>query len=227
MRVSKKSKKKSPRSKVISVFDLDGTLLRVNSSYAFAKYLRRHGQLSWATFAYILYISLKHQCNYLSIQELHNNAFKAVFLGKNEDYINLWARRFLSDHLEEMLYPPVVSLLIAARDSGQLTGIFSSGPNFLVEPIAEAFCVDRILASHYKVDKDGNFCKIENIVLGKHKADYLRGICREIGCSRADVTAYSDSHHDIEFLMASGKPVGVNPNTKLRSHCKNNGWMIL
>jgi HAD superfamily hydrolase (TIGR01490 family) len=212
---------------VISAFDLDGTLLRVNSSYAFAKFLRKHSQISRITFAQILYHSIKHHFNFLSMEDLHLLAFNLLFLGKSEAYINIWVKRFLADHLDEMLDPTITALLKDAQESGQLTGIFSSSPNFLVEPIAEHFLVDRILATQYKVDKDGKFCKIDSIVLGKNKADYLRVICREIGCARSGVTAYSDSHHDIEFLMASGNPVGVKPNTKLRSHCKKNGWMIL
>ena len=66
---------------MISAFDLDGTLLCVNSSYAFAKYLRRHEHFSFSTFAFVIYCSLKHRLHYLPLEELHRQAFKNLFLG--------------------------------------------------------------------------------------------------------------------------------------------------
>lgn len=227
MRASKKLKRKSLRSKVISAFDLDGTLVAGNTSLAFAQYLRRQGHFSFLTFATVLYYAAKHNLQFINVEEVHRQSFKKLFLGLRHDDVCSWAHDFVHKHLDAMLYAPAMDRLRAAQHAGHITAILSSGPDFLVHPIADKLGVERRLATHYSVDKDGRFCQIGNVVLGMHKAHYLQTICQEQGCMREDISAYSDSHYDIEFLTFAGNPVGVNPGTSLKSHCIDQGWTII
>ena len=51
---------------------------------------------------------------------------------------------------------------------------------------------------------------------GEHKAAAVRELAAERGYDLDASTAYSDSHTDLPFLEAVGKPVAVNPDRELR-----------
>jgi phosphoserine phosphatase len=62
---------------------------------------------------------------------------------------------------------------------------------------------------------------------GEHKAEAVRELAREHGYDLGESTAYSDSHTDLPFLEAVGKPVAVNPDRALRRVAAERGWPVL
>jgi phosphoserine phosphatase len=62
---------------------------------------------------------------------------------------------------------------------------------------------------------------------GEHKAAAVRELALEQGYDLTESTAYSDSHTDLPFLEAVGKPVAVNPDRELRRIAATRGWPML
>ena len=50
---------------------------------------------------------------------------------------------------------------------------------------------------------------------------------KKLNGSLKDAVFYANSHNDIPLLEAVGKPIAVNPTSKLESHAKKKGWQIL
>lgn len=211
----------------ISAFDLDRTLLSVTSSFAFAKFLYARKNFSLTQLSFVLLYTASHKLGYLSIEDVHRCAFDRLFLGMNANKIRQLAQQFVTLSLENLLYFPALERLKKAQLAGEKTVVLSSSPDFLVEPISKQLGVTTCLATQYAVDKDGCFCHISDIVQGHQKAAFVAQMRRETGCEVKDVTAYSDSHHDLEFLKSAGVAVGVNADRKLRAFCKANGWMMI
>jgi len=55
----------------------------------------------------------------------------------------------------------------------------------------------------------------------------VRGVAEREGLDLAECTAYSDSHTDLPFLEAVGRPVAVNPDRELRRVARERGWPVL
>ena len=62
------------------------------------------------------------------------------------------------------------------------------------------------------------------VVSNKGKLEIIE---KKLGGSLKDAVFYATSHNDIPLLEKVGKPVVINPTSKLLAHAKKNGWEIL
>lgn len=210
----------------ISFFDLDHTLLKVNSSFRFGVYLYRQKQFSFSTMIFITSFYWLHLLGVISLQNVQRKIFNQIFLGRPFSGIDTLARSFLEKEFDQMQYSPVVNLLQRAKLEGHYTVILSSSPDFLVRLIAERFAVDEWGATVYSLDHQ-HFKFISEFMLGHDKARVVSSLAKRFNVSKEKITVYSDSHHDLPFLQMAGTAVGVNPNRKLRALCKQNNWQII
>lgn len=222
-----KSKVLNQKIRSISAFDLDHTLFSENSSYRFGKYLCDKKLLSLHSLAFIVGCNIRHKIGLLPITKLHESAFQRLFFGRSSLVVRQWAKDFLTEQFEKLLYLPAIIKLRQAQEAGHLTVILSSTPDFLVEPIAQQLKVPLWDSTQYEIDQNNQFCGIKKLLLGENKALILEQLGQKYGVSKQDVYAYSDSHLDLPFLMAAGTKYGVNPNRKLRSICRQNNWAII
>jgi HAD superfamily hydrolase (TIGR01490 family) len=211
----------------LSLFDLDQTLFAVNSSSRFGIYLYLKQVFKHRDFLFIISCHLRARMGLLSLQALHDEAFKRLFFGRSLESIKSLVQLFIDRHFEEMIYRPAYEELQQAKEKGHFTAILSSSPDFLVSKIAARFGVNEWMATKYDVDSNQKFNRISHLVQGEDKSQYVRHLLVKFGLDKRDVTAYSDSHLDLPFLQAAGHAVGVNPNRKLLAICKRNHWRTI
>lgn len=210
----------------ISAFDLDHTLINVNSSYLFGTILYEKKQLSFTKAAYLLGMYALHKARIISIATLHATVFKSLFHGKHISYVQSLLPEFLH-RLKPHFNTPVLERLQKAKADGHHVLILSSSPNLLVGAIAESLGVCVWDATHYEVDKDQKFCKITHIMEGESKAKNLILFSAKMRVDLEKITAYSDSSLDLPFMEVAGIPIGVNPDRALRKMCHLYGWEII
>lgn len=213
--------------KTLRAFDLDYTLLSVNSSFRFGAFLFKKGVFSSFTMIQLVTFFWAHRLGFLSMQALHDKIFSRLFLGKSSALFTDYVENFLDEHFESFINPKVIALLRSAQDRNDHVVILSNGPDFLVSACAKRFGVVLFEGSRYSVDKKGNFDRISNLLLGNDKASYVRAMAENLNLCKNDLYAYSDSIHDLSFLEAAGVPIAVNPDAKLRQICKERQWQIL
>jgi HAD superfamily hydrolase (TIGR01490 family) len=211
----------------VSCFDLDHTLLQVNSSFRFGVYLYKKGVFSFFAMLYLAGCYTLHSLHIISIPTLQNLIFKKLFLGRSYSEMQEHANAFFEQHFYRILYLPAIIRLQQVQQEGQYTVILSSSPDFLVKLCAERLKVDAWAATEYALDRNNCFSKISKFMLGEAKASYLQALGEFLAIPKKDMTAYSDSHLDLPFLQAAGTAVGVNPNKILRILCEENNWAIL
>lgn len=211
----------------ISVFDLDHTLLKVNSSYQFGLYLYRNKFLSAASLLLCLSHYACHKWFGVSLEKLHGNVFNAFFKGRSLLEIQNRANDFIQRELELLIYAPAMRRLHLARQRGDYTVILSSSPDFLVGSIAHRFEVSDWRGTQYAEDSQGKLVSISHIVEGNNKAHYVQALANQLGISLSSVTVYSDSYLDLPVLEIAGKAVGVSPDKSLKRICQANQWEII
>lgn len=212
---------------VIHIFDLDHTLINVNSSLHYSQYLFKERKLQWSDITWVYLLAFSYQLGFISLEELHQISFDKLFKGKKQSFWITCLEEYLQKNLHHILNPAVYFTLQDVQKRGGITAIFSSGPDFIVRPIAKALNINYLECSKYEVDKDGHFVKISSLLTGKDKEAALRRLARKKGVSLSHVTAYSDSILDLPFLESAGKAVCVNPDKKLKSEALIKGWEII
>jgi phosphoserine phosphatase len=92
-----------------------------------------------------------------------------------------------------------------------------------VQAIADDLGFDGALGTVCEVVDGAYTGKAIRALHAQAKADCIRSLDHDLARS----TAYSDSHTDLPFLEAVGKPVAVNPDRALRKIARQRGWPVM
>lgn len=160
----------------------------------------------------------------ISVRKLHEATFNHFFSGLSANTVDHHASQFLSQKLNELIYQPAFAKLQEAKNDGYYTAILSSSPDFLVEKIAAMLAVDTWDSTIYQKNKLNHFSHITHFMEGRQKAQTLLQLIKELNLCKDDVTAYTDSYLDLPLLLAAGNPIGVNPDRRLKAHCRQHQW---
>ncbi len=211
----------------LTIFDLDHTLLTVNSSFRFGSFLYCQKFFSFWTLLGCLIDYARHKWLGMSIADLHAKTFKRIFIGRTLSDINRYVDMFLNESLRGFLYPPVVQRLENAQNQKEEVLILSSSPDFLVKEIAERLHVFHWKATVYQTDEMGKLTAIASVMDGEDKANYIKALIDRMQLPPSAITVYSDSYLDLPILQMAGQAIGVEPDGYLKRICLQNGWEIL
>lgn len=217
----------SNSTKQYHLFDLDHTLLQVNSSFRFGIYLYRERLLPFTTMIYLLACYGFHKLGLLTTEQLHTQASQKFFYGRSLSQLKSYVHTFLDRELEGMKSGKVLSVLHSVQTEGHFTAILSNSPAFLVEEVARRMGVDTWAGTDYEVGEGDSLGKPLEQMIGVAKARFVRELQVGREVDQEDVFAYTDSILDLPFLEAVGNPVAVNPDAKLRKLCGVRGWRVL
>lgn len=210
---------------VLTVFDLDHTLISKNISFAFGSHLWRTGHIRMFSALYCTGCYFRHRFVRPSMQKLHKKVLGKVlhrlpFRGLQDQF-----ERFLDKNLDRLLYLPAVRRLREAQDRGDHVMLLSGSPDFLVGPTARRLGVEDWDATRYIVDKNDRLSTIEAFMEGRAKAK--RVLARANALRLKMIHAFSDSAVDLPLLEMAGRAIGVRPEKKLRIICQERGWEII
>ncbi|KAF3361477.1 hypothetical protein PHSC3_001851 [Chlamydiales bacterium STE3] len=209
-----------------SFFDLDHTLLKVNISFSFGKYLFQKGKFPRFQVLYCAAQYFRHKFLGLSLSALHEKIFQAYFVGKSVHEMAGFVEDFLNKELNHFLYLPAFLEMQKAILNHEQVILLSSSPDFLVAPIAKRFGIS-YHATEYKNDDKNHFSSVANVLSGEVKAEIVKKLALDQSIATKNITAYSDSYLDLPFLKMAGRPVAVNPDRALLKVCQQNSWPIL
>jgi HAD superfamily hydrolase (TIGR01490 family) len=137
----------------------------------------------------------------------------------------------LGDAMERVLCPLVyadpLDLLDEHRRRGEPSYVLSASLHEIVEHIALELGFEGAVGSTCEIEDGVYTGKPLLPCYGRLKAEAMQAIAERDGIDLARSTAYSDSHTDLAFLEAVGKPIAVNPDRKLRTIALDRGWPVL
>ena len=209
-----------------ALFDLDHTILNVNSSFCFGKFLYKRGHLSTPLMLKLALFYTVHKAGCISIKNLQNKIFNSLFKGRSYKFFVEQADQFIQKYLDEMCYQPVLNKLKEAQAQACFVAILSSAPDFLVSLIAKRLKVDYWEATSY-AQKEGFFSHVSRHLLGEDKGLYAAMCAEKLQIDKAKMTAYTDSILDLPLLMAAGQKVAVRPDRALLKLSKKYNWKVI
>ena len=222
------TEKAKPR---LALFDLDHTLLPIDSDYSWGTFTTTIGWTDPVEFARRNDEFYAHyQAGTLDVHDYVRFATEAVRLrGEREA---LAAReRFMREIIQPVIRPQAQELVQSHRDAGDEVLIITATNEFVTRPIADAFGVQHLIAVELVRDAQGwitgEIRGVPSFREGKVKRfeDWLAA--RGLAWHDAEVTFYTDSPNDLPLLENVDHPVATNPNDSLRATALQRGWRIL
>ena len=215
----------------LALFDLDHTLLPIDSDQSWGEFTVRLGWHDKDTFLKRNDEFYAHyQAGTLDIHDYVRFAAEA-FCQRGPELAAQAHAHFMREVIEPAIRPEALALVKKHRDAGDRIMIITATNEFVTRPIAQAFGVEALIAVELVRDASGWFTnEISGIPsLREGKVQRLQQWLTREGLDWADVdtTFYSDSRNDLPLLECVNHPVATNPDNTLRALALEKGWPIL
>jgi len=216
----------------LALFDLDHTLLPIDSDHAWGEFMQRLGWVEFEAFRRgndAFYA--QYQAGRLDIEAYI--AFAAAPLQRRSPAeLAAGHARFMREVIVPAIQPQARALVEHHRAQGNLLALVTSTNDFVVAPIAAAFAIETLIATRLERDAAGAFTgRIDGTPAfreGKvaRVGQWLAG--RGAGWGDFDrISVYSDSPNDLPLLERATDPVATNPSPELEALARQRGWRVL
>jgi HAD superfamily hydrolase (TIGR01490 family) len=215
----------------LALFDLDHTLLPLDSDYSWGVFTTELGWTDKAAFARRNdEFFAQYRAGTLDIHDYVRFATDAV-RRQGAEAAAAAHRRFMDEVITPAILPVARALVDRHRAAGDQLLIVTATNAFVTRPIADALGVDELIAVDLVRGDDGWITgAIDGIPSAREgKVARMEQWLAARGWQWADVntTFYSDSLNDLALLEKVDHPVATNPDARLRALAAERGWPIL
>jgi HAD superfamily hydrolase (TIGR01490 family) len=205
-------------------FDVDHTLIAVNSGRKWVEYLWKKGRISIPAALRSLWWLAKYRLSVLDYDAVTEEVVRAYAGQKVADL-----EREVGAWFETEILPTVTvegrEKVRWHRERGDVTVMLTSGTRISTEPLRRCLEITHNVCTELEV--------VDGALTGRYRppACYGEGkraraeaFADEHGIDLAASTFYTDSYSDLPTLERVGHPQVVNPDPRLRRHAEARGW---
>jgi HAD superfamily hydrolase (TIGR01490 family) len=219
----------------LALFDLDHTLLPIDSDYAWGVFTTTIGWTDPVDFNRRNDEFFAHyKAGTLDIHDYVRFATEAV---RRQGAVKAEAAhaKFMSTVVQPAIQPQAVSLVRQHQLAGDDVVIVTATNEFVTRPIAQAFGVTELIAVELERDTcaggsgwiTGEIKGVPSAREGKvtRVAQWLAR--QNLTLADVETTFYTDSINDLSLMENVTHPVATNPDERLRAIAIERGWRIL
>lgn len=215
----------------LALFDLDHTLLPIDSDYSWGEFTITLGWTDASSFKQRNDEFYAHyQAGTLDIHDYVRFATQAVRLQGAQAAAQAH-ERYMREVITPNIRPAAQALVRKHQAAGDTVMIVTATNEFVTRPIAQAFGVSELIAVELERDTSGwitgEIKGTPSFREGKVQRVQQWLAHRGLGWSDVDMHFYSDSPNDLPLLERAQHPVATNPDERLRQLAQTRGWPIL
>lgn len=216
----------------LALFDLDHTLLPLDSDYQWADFLARTGRAGDPDQARRRNDDLMDRYNAGDLTAEQAAEFMLGLLTRADDAeLASWQQAFMDEVITPAILPVARDLVQRHQQAGHLCAIVTATNDFVTAPIARAFGIPHLIATVAQRDGNRYTGRIEGTPSFKEGKivrvrDWLRSLDRTLDDFET-CHFYSDSPNDLPLLETVSHPVATNPSPALERVAQERGWPIL
>lgn len=212
----------------VAFFDLDKTLLAVNSGSLWVRREVALGHLSKRQALRAMAWLARYHLGFAAAEAMVAEAV-AQLRGTDARELQRRTERFFLEEVRRTFRPGALEALAAHRAAGDRLVMLTSSSNYLSELVAAELGFHAVLCNRLEVDADGRHTGrvVGRVCFGPGKLPHARTAAAEAGVSLAQSAFYTDSYSDLPVLEAVGQPVAVNPDPRLRRHATRRRWPVV
>jgi HAD superfamily hydrolase (TIGR01490 family) len=219
----------------LTLFDLDHTLLPIDSDYSWGVFTTTIGWTDPLEFARRNdEFFAQYKAGTLDIHDYMRFATDAV---RRQGAANSAAAhaQFMATVVEPALQPVAQALVQQHAAAGDQVIIVTATNEFITRPIATAFGVKELIAVELALDTapggtgwvTGEIKGVPSAREGKVTRVEQWLAARSLGWADVNSTFYTDSINDLPLMEKVNHPVATNPDDRLRAIALQRGWRIL
>ncbi|WP_374663707.1 HAD family hydrolase [Ramlibacter sp.] len=215
----------------VTLFDLDHTLLPIDSDHSWGEFTQ---QIGWTDPAAFKARNDEFYAHYIAgTLDVHDYVRFAVEAIRVRDAAQYQAahERFMRDWIRPALREPALSLVRRHQQAGDRVAIVTATNEFVTRPIAHAFGVEHLIAVELERDATGwitgEIAGVPSMREGKVVRVGQWLAAQGLDWLDVETTFYSDSTNDLPLLEQVDHPVATNPDPRLRTLALERGWRIL
>jgi len=217
--------------KKLALFDLDHTLLPIDSDYSWGTFTTTIGWTDPVEFARRNDEFYAHyQAGTLDVHDYVRFATEAARQRGPQEALAA-RERFMREVIAPAIRPQALELVRRHREAGDEVLIITATNEFVTRPIAEAFGVQNLIAVELERDGHGwitgEIRGTPSFREGKVQRFGAWLAQRQLARHEAEVTFYSDSINDLPLMDNADYPVATNPDDRLRALALERGWRVL
>lgn len=210
--------------RIAAFFDVDHTVLEVNSGSKWVDYQWRSGRLTIRELLLSLKWLLQYRFGYLDYELMAKRileGYRGRAVAPIYEEFELFFHRDLAWSICEQARERIES----HHAQGHVVALLTSATHFLSAPLARMLDVQHILCTEVEV-VDGVLTgrTIEPVCYGPGKVARAEAFAREHDVDLEQSFFYSDSVSDLPMLDRVGEPRVVNPDPVLRRRARERGW---
>jgi HAD superfamily hydrolase (TIGR01490 family) len=222
--------------RVLALFDLDHTLLPLDSDYAWGQFLVRVGAVDAQQFAADNQRLMdSYNAGTLSA-DISLPILLAPLAAHSRAQLAVWHAQFMREVIEPAVLPAARAVLAHHVQQAHTVLIVTATNRFVTEPIAAVLGVPstHLIATEPETtdgqvgsEYTGRWVGVPSFKEGKvtrvHEWLAARG---DFLGNFSETWFYSDSINDVPLMAAVSHPVACNPSTALEAHAIQHGWRI-
>ncbi|KOF53117.1 MULTISPECIES: HAD family hydrolase [unclassified Achromobacter] len=216
----------------LALFDLDHTLLPLDSDYQWADYLARTGRAGDPDEARRRNDDLMERYNRGELTAEQAAEFMLGLLAAHTPFdLAAWHEEFMAEVVRPSITPAARELVQSHLEAGDLCAVVTATNSFVTAPIARAFGVPHLVATDPQY-LNGRFTgRIQGTPSFKEgKVIRVNDWLAAMGLTLADFSEsffYSDSVNDVPLLEKVSQPIAANPSPALREIARGRGWQVI
>jgi HAD superfamily hydrolase (TIGR01490 family) len=210
---------------IAALFDMDHTLLRVDTAMSWTKFLYRRGELPRTMLAKAIYWSTLYKLAVLDMETVFTKLCMDL-AGDSEAEMIAKCAIWYREHVEPHVAPAARVAVEHHRRAGHTVVLATGSTVYAARPVAAGVGIEHVLSSELEVVGGAFTGKPSALCFGRHKVALAEQWAATHGIDLSRSYFYSDSYNDLPMLARVGTAIAVNPDARLRRHAKKHGWAI-
>lgn len=216
----------------LCLFDLDHTLLPLDSDHEFGEFIIRQGLTDGDEYRRINDGFYQQYCDGTLVLADYIRFTTSVWRMMSPAEQDALQQAFMDQVVYPAMKPQAIELVEQHRAQGDLIAIVTATNEFVTRPIADAFNVAELLAVRLVRDATGRVTgDIDGVPSFREgKITRVEQWLADQGHQLSDfdrVSFYSDSPNDLPLLERVNDPVATNPSPSLETVARERGWRVL
>ena len=211
----------------LAFFDLDRTLISINSGNAWLKREIVDRQISAFEALRAATWLAQYHFGFADLEHAVEETIRGL-AGKREDELRARVDAFYDETIRHLYRPGARPVIERHRARGDRLVLLTSASCYLAEIVREELQFDDVLSNRFEVDARGVFSgrPLGELCFGPGKRRVAEAYVARVGTTLASSTFYTDSMADAVLLEVVGHPVAVNPDPRLAKLAERRGWPI-
>lgn len=208
----------------VAFFDLDHTIIRVNSGAALLRHAQKKGILSTWKLFYALCLAILYKIGIIDPSKIIEKLGSWLTGYAVEDIENL-CNEIVKRDLIQAIRPEIINEMKKHKQQGAELVMLSSALASICNPLAKHLEMGTVISSELEVvDKKYTGRPLGKFCFRDEKLDRINQYFKDKNYKFEDAFYYADSIDDLPVLQSVGHPVCVNPDKKLKKIALTRNW---